>query len=189
MLEAYLFVDPLCRRCLQSEKVLLKLSKKIGNYFSYQLIPMLNLKILNQTDYDCRLRYNLVLDYKAALFQGQKKGRSFLMMIQDEIITGHHRYNNQMVIMTAENVGLDLDMFRDDRRSKLAKDAFKHDQQLINKMKIKKPASAVVFNYNDYNCGLLFNNINSSNLFSICHLHTNQFYDWNGIPIPKIKIN
>ena len=193
MLEAYLFVDPLCKKCLRSEEIVQKLARNVTDNLSYQFIPMLNIKIMNHSSPERIIHnvyYQMVLDYKAALFQGKKRGQSFFMMLQNELVNYNYHYNNHTVIAIAENAKLDLDMFKEDRRSKLAQKSFKSDQKLVYEMQIKKPASAVIYNFNSLNAGMLFNNINYKQLFRVCcpHYHHHKLQDQNGIPIPKLHL-
>ena len=196
MLEAYLFIDPLCKKCIKSEQIIKKLARNLNIRFSYQIIPMLNLKIIHRkrsrsdSQHNYQLYYDTVMDYKAALFQGQKRGQNFFIMLQNELLNDNHPYNNRLVMSTAENAKLDLDMFKEDRRSRLARKAFKSDQQLVNEMKISKPSSAVIFNCDTFNYGLLFNRISYPELYQICHrrYRTNQLLDNHGIPVPNVHI-
>ncbi|GLB47034.1 DsbA family protein [Philodulcilactobacillus myokoensis] len=182
MLEAYLFVNPLCQQCIQSEKTVLKLADTLQCKFSFRFVPMLNVSIIhenikeleNQMDLDIsvnqsyKIHYDLVLDYKAASFQGKKCGRNFLMTLQDSILNQNRPYSDRLVLSIAKKSKLDLKMFKDDRQSSLAKNAFKYDQELTNEMKIQKPSSAVIFNCDSSDCGILIDEINYQYLLSVC---------------------
>ncbi|MHA8110031.1 DsbA family protein [Lactobacillaceae bacterium Melli_B4] len=179
MLEAYLFVDPLCKECIQAEHVILKLANDLNKTFSFQFIPMLNMKMVQ--DRCCikgkqladeskrfKVEYDTVLDYKAALFQGRKCGRKFLMGLQNELIQSKNNYSDNVAFKVAEEAGLDLEMFAEDRRSTLAINAFRADQKLANEMKIKAPASAVIFNCDTFESGILMDKINYEDLVNVC---------------------
>ncbi|WP_083437169.1 DsbA family protein [Apilactobacillus apinorum] len=182
LFELFLFIDPLCKACRNSENTVLKISEDVDSKFKLQFIPIYNLKVV-QTDY-CNsnnqlkkrlsseqladLYKNVVLDYKAALFQGMKKGRKFLTEMQDCLLTDALSYSDEMAISIAEDCGLDVDMFIEDRRSNLAKNAIKKDQELVQNMKIEKPASAVIFNCENSKDGILTDNIEYSTLFNAC---------------------
>ncbi|QBP17887.1 DsbA family protein [Acetilactobacillus jinshanensis] len=200
MLEAYLFVDPLCKQCIKSEKIIKRLAKNLNTHFLYQFIPMLNIKILNNTRVPKMARihqqlyYQIVMDYKAALFHGKKRGQNFFITLQEELLNDKDRYNNRLVLATAENSKLDLDMFKEDRRSQLAKKSFEADQQLVHEMKITKPSSAVIFNWAMFNYGILFNNVNYDDLYRVCHsqperINRKSIRDNHGIPVPHVSIN
>lgn len=182
MFEIFLFVDPLCKECEKSEKTVLKLSKDIDSKFKIQFIPIYNLKVI-QTDF-CHsnnkikkvlssnelynLYHDVVLDYKAALFQGMKNGKSFLMDMQNKILDQGIKYTDNLSLETAKKHNLDIPMFEEDRRSNLAKNTVEEDQKIVKNMKIKKPASAVIFNCNKPNSGVLTSNVCYSGLFNAC---------------------
>ncbi|MHA8138143.1 DsbA family protein [Lactobacillaceae bacterium Scapto_B20] len=179
MLEAYLFVDPLCKECVQAEHVILKLANDLNKTFSFQFIPMLNMKMVKDRCYlegkrlaseskTFKVEYDTVLDYKAALFQGRKCGRKFLMGIQKELIQKNNNYSDEISFKVAEDAGLDIEMFEEDRRSTLAINAFRADQKLANEMKIKAPASAVIFNCDTFESGILMDQINYDDLIDVC---------------------
>lgn len=195
MLEAYLFVDPLCKKCLKSERAIKELAKNLDTKLLYQFIPMLSIKILNKSNPPVLIKnhqtlyYQMVLDYKAALFQGKKRGQNFFITLQKEIIDDQDTYTNQLVLSTAENTRLDLDMFKEDRRSSLAKRAFKSDQKLIYEMNISKPASVVIFNGSLCNYGILFNYFNYRDFSKICQNKSPFIHDHRGIPIPHVNLH
>lgn len=180
--ELFLFIDPLCKACRNSENTVLQISEDVDSKFKLQFIPIYNLKVV-QTDF-CNsnnqlkkrlsseelsaLYRNVVLDYKAALFQGMKKGRKFLTAIQDKLLTEGYVYSDEMAIAIAEKCGLDVEMFKEDRRSNLAKKSIKKDQDLVQNMKIEKPASAVIFNCEGNDDGILTDDIEYSTLFNAC---------------------
>ncbi|UQS85558.1 DsbA family protein [Apilactobacillus apisilvae] len=183
MFEIFLFIDPLCKECEQSEEAVVQLSKDMDSKFKFQFIPIFNLKVI-QTDF-CHsnnqlkkilssnelssLYHDVVLDYKAALFQGMRNGRSFFMDMQDKILNDGLKYTNDLSLNIAENNKLDISMFEEDRRSNLAKNTIQEDQKIVKAMNIKKPASAVIFNCeNPTDNGILTNNVCYSELFNTC---------------------
>ncbi|MBW1605400.1 DsbA family protein [Lactobacillus sp. Sy-1] len=179
MLEAYLFVDPLCNDCFKAEHVILKLADTLDKNFSFQFIPMLNMQIIRNRYLNCdkqtmnenksfKIDYNTVLDYKASLFQGRKCGRKFLIGLQEELIHKKQTYSKAVAFKVAEKAGLDLEMFEEDRRSDLAISAFKADQKLANEMKITTPASAVIFDCDSFDSGILMNKVTYNDLLDVC---------------------
>lgn len=174
VLEIYLFIDPLNRHCYDAEKTIDNISKKLSNKVSVRFISMLNIKILNQMaarangNFDHTLPYNIVLDSKAASFQGKKLGRRFLMDLQHEMLVNHQTYNNQLVYKLAENNGLDCEMFKENRRSELAENMFRCDQRMVHEMSVSDPATAVLFNSAVDNNGVLIKDFDYNSLFSFC---------------------
>lgn len=185
VLEVYLFVNPLGTRCLKSENSILKLADRVLGDVSYQFIPLLSPKVidqhlrhLNQNEHDLNLRnqqfmthYHVILDYKAALFQGKKLGRKFLLAVQSALVCQQLPYSDKLVTDIAKQVGLDLEMFSEDRRSALAQKAFQSDQKLAAEMGVDTPATAVLYNANISECGLLLNDVSYQALYEICDNH------------------
>lgn len=44
-----------------------------------------------------KLYYRIILDYKAALFQGMKRGRNFLMYLQEELLFNNKQYSEELI--------------------------------------------------------------------------------------------
>lgn len=184
LFELFLFIDPLCKACRNSEDTVLKLSNDIKSKLKLKFIPMYNLQIV-QTDF-CNsnnqlkktlsqtelatLYNNVILDYTAALFQGMRKGRNYLINIQDKLLLQNVKYSNALAIQVAETCHLDIDMFKEDRRSDLARKAIKKDQELVQSMKITMPSSAVIFNCDNLSQdGILTTDVKYSTLFNVCY--------------------
>ncbi|EEI24082.1 DsbA family protein [Lentilactobacillus hilgardii] len=174
VLEIYLFIDPLNRHCYDAEKTIDNISRKLNTKVSVRFISMLNIKILNQMaakagdQFDRKLPYNIVLDSKAASFQGKKLGRHFLMDLQRELLLNDRNYNDELVYGLAENNGLDCRMFEEDRRSSLAENMFKCDQRMVHEMSVDEPATAVLFNSAVDNNGVLINDFDYNSMFKFC---------------------
>lgn len=182
LLEVYLFINPLGSRCMKSEKCILRLADSIFGDISYQFIPLLNPQIIDQhlkvTNQDCHnldlrnqqfnLHYRIILDYKAALFQGKKKGRLFLLNLQAQLVDDERPYSEELVLEVAQQVHLDMPMFLEDRQSELAKRAFKADQRLASEMKVVDPSTAILYNADVSDCGLMLNDVTYQSLYEIC---------------------
>ncbi|WP_283678900.1 DsbA family protein [Lentilactobacillus sp. Marseille-Q4993] len=172
-LEIYLFVDPLSRRCYQHERAINELSKELNENISVHFVPLVNIKVLNQeheiTSGESlqELIFNTVLDYKAASFQGQKRGRNFLLTLQEKLFEESRSYCSELVEEVAEACHLDSEMFLDDRRSELARQTFRSDQQTANEMNVSEP-SAVVFNNELGSEGVLIKDFDHDSLFKYC---------------------
>ncbi|WP_282801299.1 DsbA family protein [Secundilactobacillus kimchicus] len=182
MLEVYLFINPLGSRCMKSERSILRLAGTILDNISYQFIPLLSPKIIDShlrnsdelsNDLTTRneqfeVHYKTILDYKAALFQGKKRGRQFLMGMQDAIVEEGREYSDDLALEIAERYSLDLEMFQEDRRSPLAQKAFKADQHLAAEMKVESPSTAVIYNISVSDYGLLLDDVTDQTLYNIC---------------------
>lgn len=182
MLEVYLFINPLGSRCMKSEKCILRLADQIFGDISYQFIPLLNPQMIDQhlkaTNQDCHnlnlrnkqfnLHYRIILDYKAALFQGKKKGRLFLLNLQNQLVKQSQPYSEKLVLEVAKHVHLDLAMFKEDRQSELARRAFQADQRLASEMNVAAPSTAILYNADVSDCGLMLPDVTYQSLYEIC---------------------
>lgn len=175
ILEMYLFIDPLNPRCYKAEEDILSVSSQLNVKAIVHFIPLLNIQILHDfakahndvTDNE-ELHYNIILDYKAASFQGKNIGQKFLLSLQKAIMEDHVKYSNQLVDQIVSQVGLDSQMFEEDRRSALTKKVFKDDQKTAHELKITDPASVVIFNSAIEDSGMLLREFDYSSLLNIC---------------------
>lgn len=161
MIEIYLFIHPLCSESLASEKRLLQIIQTEHKKVQFKFLPLLNLHSFQQFLHDHRLEtlsiqernrlfeasYSAALDYKAVQLQGKKKGRAFLLALQEKICLQHLAYTDQLVDDIVTQINGDLKMFRSDRLSSIVRDSFISDQETAKEMNVCKNTSAVVFNY------------------------------------------
>lgn len=180
MLELHLFVNPLGMRCLRCEKDVLRIDHDLNAKLSYQFVPLFNMKTINNTidiyhldPHDLITRQKVsttlnqvILDYQAALFQGRKKGRRYLLLLQSAMIKHNLNYNEALVKELAQASHLDLEMFYEDRKSQLAKKAFREDQRIANDLGVSETATAVVFNTDDSDYGLMIPNFDYDTLIA-----------------------
>lgn len=161
MIEIYLFIHPLCPDSLSSEKRLLQMIQNAPKKVQFKILPLLNLhtfqqflmkqntKFLNLYErnqlFDAA--YSAALDYKAIQLQGKKKGRLFLLNLQDKVCNEQIPYSKQLVADIIESINGDLDMFESDRQSDVIKQSFETDQAIAKEMSVSKTDSAVFFNY------------------------------------------
>lgn len=178
MLEIHLFVNPLGRRCFRCEHDVLKVDQQLNTKVNYRFIPFFNMATIQQTielyhldQHSLAVRqsvsntiYRVILDYMAASFQGRKRGRQFLLMMQNALIKDNNNYNDKLVEKIALASGLDLEMFLEDRHSSLAKKAFQKEQQIAKSLGVKKPATAVVFDSNQSKYCFLLNDFDYESL-------------------------
>ncbi|MGP4116598.1 DsbA family protein [Levilactobacillus zymae] len=179
MLEVYLFVNPFGARCMRSERNIMKLADHLDSKVSFQFVPLLNQQIVEQAlasvhptlaqrNTCFKTYYQAILAYKAALFQGKRKGRNFLLDMQTAIVNQHHTFSTALTLDLAKASHLDLDMFQEDWASDLAKQAFQTDQKLAAEMKIQQASSAVIFNCDVSQYGLLLNDVTYEALCDVC---------------------
>lgn len=180
MLELHLFVNPLGMRCLRCEKDVLKIDRDLNTKISYQFVPLFNMKTIDNTlkyyhlnPHDLAIRQQVsktlnqvILDYKAALFQGRKRGRHYLLQLQSALINQGLDYNDELINKIAHDSHLDLEMFFEDRQSQLAKQAFCQDQKIASDLGVSETATAVVFNTEDSDYGLMIPNFDYNTLIN-----------------------
>lgn len=99
MIEIYLFVNPIGKKCLSIEQRIIDLINKYDMKIQLRLIPIMNLKTVSEfmqrigaSEKDIELRTELsqeihsaALDVKAAHLQGKKRGRDFLVELQKTV--------------------------------------------------------------------------------------------------------
>ncbi|WP_283578280.1 DsbA family protein [Limosilactobacillus reuteri] len=207
MLELHLFVNPLGMRCLRCEKDMLKIDRDLNTKINYQFVPLFNMKTIDNTikyyhlnPHDLAIRQQVsktlnqvILDYKAALFQGRKRGRHYLLQLQSALINQGLDYNDELINKIAHDSHLDLEMFFEDRQSQLAKQAFLQDQKIASDLGVSEAATAVVFNTEDSDYGLMIPNFDYNtliNAFKSGKLARSAFLDEfvNQYRPPKLQI-
>ncbi|KRL04795.1 DsbA family protein [Liquorilactobacillus oeni] len=178
MLEIYLFINPVGSQCYQSEKNILRLVDPLDNEVRFRFVPFLNLNtvtaIMNARHLplnDLKIRnkifnivYQAALDYKAALFQGSRRGRNYLLNVQKHIIEYGEDYCDEIILEVAKKSNLDLEMFQKDRVSKFTVESFKRDQQMAAEMKIQSHPTAVLYDLDKFDFGVSFTDCASYDL-------------------------
>ena len=180
MLEIHLFVNPLENRCFRCEHDVLKIDHQLNTKVNYRFIPFFNMATIQQAIESYHLNqhslavrqivsrtiYQVILDYMAASFQGKKRGRQFLLILQNALIKENINYNHDLVKDVALRSKLDLEMFMEDRNSSLAKKTFRQEQQVAKSLGVKEPATAVVFDSSQSQYGFLLNNFDYNTLIT-----------------------
>lgn len=180
MIEIYLFISPLGRQCLKTEKMMLDLISNENKKFQFRIIPLLNLHTVQRylikqslPTNDIKLRnkifrefYSASLDYKALLLQGKRKGQSFLFKLQEKVGVQKIPYSAELVKEIIQEVGADQEMFQVDRKSSAVKRYFENDQKTAHEMGITEHPSVVVFNYAcDRDYGILIEDCGKTEIF------------------------
>ena len=185
--ELYLFVNPLGSYCYRCENELLKFVRNSEFKVHYQFVTFHNLQTVNQymknqkldeTDLDLRNEiytkiYDASLSYKAALLQGKKLGRAFLMELQTQLHLLHKEYTPELLQEIIQTVGLDEKMFYEDKTSKLVHQEYERDQQIAQEMMVESNPSLVIFdNLNQQFGVILHENISADMIEHVCeNLH------------------
>lgn len=166
LFEMFLFINPLDTQCLQLEKELLQFIQESSQQVYFRLIafmdyPLFHQSLNRQANHSLKEAnalfqsiYKLCLGYKAALCQGQKRGRLFLMTMQKVFNEDHHPFSYENMTDCATLCGLDVDMWEEDYHSGKAKSDFQEDIHLVKQMNITSYPSLVVYDNLNYRYGV-----------------------------------
>lgn len=175
--ELYLFVNPIGLKCLNSEEEVLRfiesleLTEGLKVHFRFLTFHNFNtvtqyMKRLNMPTNDLVLRnevyltiYDASLSYKAALMQGKKRGRKFLMLLQKELNINLKKYTPELVNEVAKGANLDVEMFLEDKASSFVKRSYDADQKIAQEMNITTNPSLVIFDSFNQQYGVLLEDI------------------------------
>ncbi|WP_429971330.1 DsbA family protein [Fructilactobacillus sp. Tb1] len=167
MIEVYLFVDPACTKCLAAEKEVNRITDELNCKVCLRYIPFNSLSSINEAKQHHLNPYQMTIDYKAALYQGCKKGRRFLQLIQELTLVEHQAYSDDLVYKAALAVKLDLSMFKEDRLSPILKETIQSDRELVQEMGINDHGNLVMFDCQSNGHGLLVEKVDYSQLTKI----------------------
>lgn len=165
IIEVFLFVNPLGRTCYESEKFVEAFSAERDEKVKVRFVPILNIRSIGNLvkgNYDSSLSnrnqlytesYNASLAFQAASMQGRKKGRKFLMKLQQSVIKDGSAVTRELMLQIAEALNLDIEMFEEDLESELSRTAFNKDQKLALEMGVTESPSCVVYSSKDTTSG------------------------------------
>ena len=185
--DCYLFINPLGKQCYKCEQEVMKFIERTPHKVHVHFLPFHNFKSvtqymknnqLNVKNIDLRNEiytkiYDASLSYKAALLQGKKLGRAFLMELQTQLHLLHKEYTPELLQEIIQIIGLDEKMFYEDKASKLVHQEYEKDQQIAQEMMVEMNPSLVIFdNLNQQYGVILHQNINADIIEHICeNLH------------------
>ena len=185
--DCYLFINPLGKQCYKCEQEVMKFIKRTPHKVHVHFLPFHNFKSvtqymknnqLNVKNIDLRNEiytkiYDASLSYKAALLQGKKLGRAFLMELQTQLHLLHKEYTPELLQEIIQIIGLDEKMFYEDKASKLVHQEYEKDQQIAQEMMVEMNPSLVIFdNLNQQYGIILHQNINADIIEHVCeNLH------------------
>lgn len=181
LFEFYLFVNPLGRNCYYSEQELIKAVGMISSSVDIHILTFHNQRIITDfmkqfdiptTDlvtrnHIYRTVYKASLAYKAASMQGKRKGRIFLMKMQKQVQGKIDRLSKEFVYDLAKDVGLDVDIFKEDMQSDFIRQLYLNDQKIAVDMQVKQTPSLVIFeNTSDQSGYILDGKITTDSIFT-----------------------
>ncbi|AQS52798.1 hypothetical protein BW727_100405 [Jeotgalibaca dankookensis] len=175
--DLYLFVNPIGLKCYHSEQEVLRYIESIADnknvkihfrfltfhnfntvsfYMRRMDLPVNDLQLRNQV---YQTIYDASLAYKAALMQGKKRGRNFLLLLQKELTVNLALYSDQLLKKIAKGANLDVEMFFEDKDSDFVKSSYDADQRIGQEMNIKQTPSLVIFGNDNQQFGILLEEI------------------------------
>lgn len=192
-IEAYLFIDPLCRDCWAIDPLVTKLLLEYGHYFtlrhvltgkvesSHKWNKPANIRFVWEKTtslhgFSCDGKINMhksdsspyisSLAIKAAELQGRKAGSKFLRKLQEAIFLSNvHKPDSETLLSCAEKSGIDVKEFMDDLHAAGARKAFQCDLKFTNEMYITEIPSLVFFHTNSDEEGIKIAGIYSYDVY------------------------
>lgn len=190
-IEIFLFINPLEMISYQLEKMVVEFSKERNETVHVRFIPLLNFHTVTKQLSNTHLKgtnltlrndlysktYHVSLAFEAAMMQGKKAGRTFLIALQDALLIQKMPLSKQVILDTALHVGLDMEMFEEDLACEDTKEAFLEDQQLARDMNVHDTPSCLIYNGNEDSYGCLIDtNFTKPLLHGICNMDlTDEF--------------
>ncbi|WP_367300714.1 DsbA family protein [Leuconostoc carnosum] len=176
MINIYHFANPLSAECLSTEEHLQELSCRLNSPAHLRFIPVLSKQIADSVTADdndldsqttpvdlSQVIYQVVLDFKAAQVEGNKKVRHFLIDLQRSLTVEHKTYSNELVTLIAKKVDLDINDFLHNRLSTEIAQAVNQDQKLAERL-LPNCTTAVAIDDSSQNETQLLTNVSIDNL-------------------------
>lgn len=169
VIEIFLFINPLEMTSYNMAKTVNEFSAERSEKVQIRFVPVLNFQSIsvqlakqNIKGASLELRneiystaYEMCLAFEAAAMQGKKTGREFMMSLQESVLAKQIPLTKELVLRTAVNTGLDLEMFEEDWHSEFSKEDFLADQQLAREMDITSSPACVIYNGREASYGCL----------------------------------
>lgn len=161
MWEIFIFVNPMGNRCLKTEKCIIDFAKQNNITAHFQFIALGNINVVNRfmrrnnmDPCDLKLRnkitkniYDATLYCKAANFQGKRKGRQFIMTLQNSINIDHKEYSVKLLKEIAAKTKIDWNTLSTDMKDPFTTDQCKDDQRKANEIGINTTPATVIYDY------------------------------------------
>lgn len=189
IVEIFLFIDPLGKRCNSARKLVKKLRAEQVDRIRLRVIPMVNSKkvfgytrkqiksekecFVDRNNHYSTNTYQASLAFYASTMQGRKFGDLFLNELQHIVVENNQCFTEDLVFEIAENMELfDSEMFKEDYQSELAKNIYRKNLSLASEMNVTKTPSCVIFKNGTENEAIrLDKEIESKVLRAICELN------------------
>lgn len=171
VIDIFLFVNPFSKTCLDAEKELLRFVQETPFKVFFRLVcfsDLQHLKIQQEVELFrsnsvetfnslSQQMYRIALGYKAALLQGKKLGRAFLMTIQQEYLADPKHFSLATMIRYVKQSALDYDMWYKDFHSKRVLEDYRSDIRFARQNHIECQPSLIISDNFNYHYGLRVN--------------------------------
>lgn len=161
LIEIYLFIDPLGKKCNSARKVIKKFHDDHMQRIKLRVIPIVNSKkvlrhakkkqfdplnsLIDKNNKFSTNTYKACLAFHASTMQGKKVGYKFLTHLQSEVVEEKNDFSEELVYEIAEEIEkLDSSMFQEDYQSKFTQKIYKRNLELAAEMNISKTPSCVI---------------------------------------------
>lgn len=193
MLEVFHFITPLQFESFQAQKALTQVLKSLNSKSSYHILPLINLATMDETYRQSietnthnlsQVNYAISLDYVAVLSQGRNLARKFLYAIQEQILVRQNVYSDTMVTQILTDIGVDMLLFTEERFAADPAILLTKNQQFANQYNISKNPTAIIFDSNNDESGLIIENFSTTNLDDVL----NQYLKKQQTSLPSYLI-
>lgn len=161
LIEIYLFIDPLGKKCNNARKVINKFHKDHIKKIKLRVIPIVNARkvlgharkskdsisnsFVDKSNKFSTNTYKACLAFHASTMQGKKVGYKFLAQLQSSVVEEDEPFSEELVFDIAEELDkLDKAMFKEDYHSNLTQKIYHRNLQLAAEMDINKTPSCVI---------------------------------------------
>ncbi|WP_195852528.1 DsbA family protein [Aerococcus sanguinicola] len=166
--ELFLFVNPMGSNCHSCEEEVLDFMEHTDKRVYYRFIACNDFRLFNEylkqknwtklslgerNRLYCHM-HQIAVGYKAALLQGKKVGRQFLMTMQEHFGLAEEEFTKERMLELAKEARVDLEMWQEDIDSGSALKSYHTDLKIAQQMKIRSNPSLVIFDNLDFRYSL-----------------------------------
>lgn len=162
MIDIYHFSNPLSADCLTTAQCLQSIALDITESIQLYFVPLIDInfitklenKAIDLTEQDSGsidnivTVFNVILDFKAAQLEGNKKARHFLIQLQHELIVNKQPYTRQLVKKLITGNGINYSDFLTNRVTDEAISAIIKDQKFAQKT-IQNSATGIAVEFSE----------------------------------------
>ena len=160
-IEIFLYLDPLGRRCNSARKIISKFRTERPETIKLRVIPMVNFKrvfgharkrtsnnratFVEKNNRYSTNTYQACLAFHASAMQGKNKSHQFLTTLQEAVVEGRTDFFEDLIYEVAGDIGLDVEMFKEDYKSDLVRKIYRKSLGIAADMDITSTPSCVIY--------------------------------------------